>query len=113
MILPSMSGGEAAPGRTGARAGKLEKPARTRTASSAQRPRATRCRPALTAIAPGPDLWDFGVAKSDPPSAEKPAERLPGSVESVTFRSEETGFGVLRAKVKRHADLVAVARLYL
>ncbi len=35
-------------------------------------------------------------------------ERLQGSVERVTFRSEESGFCVLRVKVKGHRDLVTV-----
>ena len=35
-------------------------------------------------------------------------ERLEGPVERVTFHSEETGFCVLRAKIKGHRDLVAV-----
>ena len=33
-----------------------------------------------------------------------PVERLSGSVERVTFHSEETGFCVLRVKVKGHHD---------
>jgi exodeoxyribonuclease V alpha subunit len=37
-----------------------------------------------------------------------PTERLSGSVERVTFHSEETGFCVLRTKVKGHRDLVTV-----
>ena len=36
------------------------------------------------------------------------AERLAGSVERVIFHSEETGFCVLRVKVKRKRDLVTV-----
>jgi len=35
-------------------------------------------------------------------------ERVQGSVERVTFHSEETGFCVLRIKVKGHRDLVTV-----
>lgn len=35
-------------------------------------------------------------------------ESISGLVERVTFHSEETGFAVLRAKVKGHRDLVAV-----
>lgn len=38
----------------------------------------------------------------------KNLERLNGSIERVTFHSEETGFCVLRAKVKGHRDLVTV-----
>lgn len=41
-------------------------------------------------------------------AAEAPQERLSGSVDRVTFHSEETGFCVLRTKVKGHADLVTV-----
>ncbi|MBI5440633.1 MAG: AAA family ATPase, partial [Deltaproteobacteria bacterium] len=41
-------------------------------------------------------------------SADPSIERLSGSVERVTFHSEETGFCVLRARVKGHADLVPV-----
>ncbi len=39
---------------------------------------------------------------------ESPIERLSGSVERVTFHSEESGFCVLRTKVKGHRDLVTV-----
>lgn len=39
---------------------------------------------------------------------DTPVERLAGSVERVTFHSEESGFCVLRAKVKGHRDLVTV-----
>jgi exodeoxyribonuclease V alpha subunit len=35
-------------------------------------------------------------------------ERLAGSVERVTFHSEESGFSVLRAKVRGHRELVTV-----
>jgi exodeoxyribonuclease V alpha subunit len=35
-------------------------------------------------------------------------ERLEGSIERVTFHSEETGFCVLRVKVKEHRDLITV-----
>lgn len=41
-------------------------------------------------------------------STDTPVERLAGSVERVTFHSEESGFCVLRAKVKGHRDLVTV-----
>jgi exodeoxyribonuclease V alpha subunit len=37
-----------------------------------------------------------------------PSERLSGAVERVTFHSEETGFCVLRVKVRGHRDLVTV-----
>lgn len=37
-----------------------------------------------------------------------PEERIHGSVERVTFHSEESGFCVLRVKVKSHRDLLTV-----
>src|SRR5882724_8929568 len=37
-----------------------------------------------------------------------PMEHLTGAVERVTFHSEETGFGVLRVKVRGHRDLATV-----
>src|SRR5712691_10686640 len=37
-----------------------------------------------------------------------PTEQLTGAVERVTFHSEETGFCVLRVKVRGHRDLVTV-----
>jgi exodeoxyribonuclease V alpha subunit len=39
---------------------------------------------------------------------EPPLERLSGSVERVTFHSEESGFSVLRVKVRGQRDLVTV-----
>ena len=39
---------------------------------------------------------------------EQQIERVQGSVERVTFHSEESGFCVLRTKVKGHRDLVTV-----
>jgi exodeoxyribonuclease V alpha subunit len=46
---------------------------------------------------------------SPPPSThETTLEHLEGSVERVTFHSEETGFCVLRVKVRGHRDLVTV-----
>ena len=39
---------------------------------------------------------------------DTPIEQVQGSVERVTFHSEETGFCVLRTKVKGHRDLVTV-----
>jgi exodeoxyribonuclease V alpha subunit len=39
---------------------------------------------------------------------ETPAERLGGSVERVTFHSEESGFCVLQVKVRGQRDLVTV-----
>jgi len=41
-------------------------------------------------------------------ATDTPTERLSGSVERVTFHSEESGFCVLRAKVKGHRDLITV-----
>jgi exodeoxyribonuclease V alpha subunit len=41
-------------------------------------------------------------------SAPTPADGLSGLIERVTFHSEETGFAVLRVKVKGHRDLVTV-----
>jgi len=43
-----------------------------------------------------------------PPSTDTPVERIAGSVERVTFHSEESGFCVLRIKVKGKRDLVTV-----
>jgi len=40
--------------------------------------------------------------------SEQALERMQGSVERVTFHSEETGFCVLRTKVRGHRDLVTV-----
>jgi len=40
--------------------------------------------------------------------ADNPVERLAGSLERVTFHSEETGFCVLRVKVAGHRELVTV-----
>jgi len=39
---------------------------------------------------------------------DSPVERLSGTLERVTFRSEETGFCVLRVKVAGHRELVTV-----
>ena len=41
-------------------------------------------------------------------SISNPTEQLAGSVERVTFHSEETGFCVLRVKVRGHRDLETV-----
>ena len=43
-----------------------------------------------------------------PQKSEIPVERLSGSVERVTFHSEESGFCVLRAKVKGERELITV-----
>jgi len=40
--------------------------------------------------------------------SDNPVERLSGSVERVTFHSEESGFCVLRTKVKGHRDFITV-----
>jgi exodeoxyribonuclease V alpha subunit len=39
---------------------------------------------------------------------DTPTEALSGAVEHVTFHSDETGFCVLRVKVRDHRDLVTV-----
>src|SRR5215207_1584314 len=41
-------------------------------------------------------------------STASPTEHLTGAVERVTFHSEETGFCVLRVKVRGHQDLITV-----
>jgi len=43
-----------------------------------------------------------------PQHTDTPVERLSGSVERVTFHSEESGFCVLRTKVKGQRDLVTI-----
>ena len=43
-----------------------------------------------------------------PDTNAHPLERLSGSVDRVTFHSEETGFCVLRVKVRGHRDLATV-----
>ncbi|MFP4077239.1 MAG: ATP-dependent RecD-like DNA helicase [Halochromatium sp.] len=45
---------------------------------------------------------------SPPHAADHPRERLSGSIERLTFHSEQTGFCVLRVKVRGHRDLVTV-----
>ena len=45
---------------------------------------------------------------TQPSITDTPHEHLAGSVERVTFHSEETGFCVLRVKVRGHRDLVTV-----
>src|SRR5713226_5652887 len=47
-------------------------------------------------------------ASASPSPPMHPMEHLTGSVERVTFHSEETGFCVLRVKVRGHRDLVTV-----
>src|SRR5437773_3099565 len=48
----------------------------------------------------------FTATSPSPPM--HPMEHLTGAVERVTFHSEETGFCVLRVKVRGHRDLVTV-----
>ncbi|MFM7375374.1 MAG: ATP-dependent RecD-like DNA helicase, partial [Chthoniobacterales bacterium] len=43
-----------------------------------------------------------------PPHKEAPADGLSGLVERVTFHNEDTGFAVLKVKVKGRRDLVPV-----
>ncbi len=45
------------------------------------------------------------------PDPDTTAERLQGSVERVTFNSPESGFCVLRIKVRGQRDLVTVIGL--
>ena len=40
--------------------------------------------------------------------SDTPTEVLSGAVERVTFHSDETGFCVLRVKVRGHRDLITV-----
>lgn len=46
--------------------------------------------------------------KPPPPASTPESETLSGSVERVTFHSEESGFCVLRIKARGHKDLVTV-----
>jgi hypothetical protein len=46
--------------------------------------------------------------QSIPAPLTQPTEHLTGAVERVTFHSEESGFCVLRVKVRGHKDLVTV-----
>src|SRR6266566_2871661 len=48
------------------------------------------------------------AALASPSPLTHPMEHLTGAVERVTFHSEETGFCVLRVKVRGHRDLVTV-----
>src|SRR5437763_14717476 len=48
------------------------------------------------------------AAVASPSPSTHPLEPLTGAVERVTFHSEETGFCVLRVKVRGHRDLVTV-----
>ncbi len=47
-------------------------------------------------------------SRRDENPAPDPRERLSGAIERVTFHSEESGFCVLRVKVKGHRDPVTV-----
>ena len=48
-------------------------------------------------------LTDWSV---NTPASSPPQEGFSGLIERVTFHSEETGFAVLRVKVKGHRELV-------
>lgn len=48
------------------------------------------------------------VAQGSNNRGDTPTEPISGAVERVTFHSEETGFCVLRVKVRGHRDLVTV-----
>ena len=47
-------------------------------------------------------------APTSPAPSTHPTEHLTGAVERVTFHSEETGFCVLRVKVRGHRELVTL-----
>ncbi len=57
-------------------------------------------------------MQDMPYPKKNRPAAEQRnpdgKDRLTGSVERVTFHSEETGFAVLKVKARGHRELVAV-----
>ena len=48
------------------------------------------------------------MQRSAAQSRQNPTEHLSGSVERVTFHNEDTGFCVLRIKVRGHRELVTV-----
>ncbi len=48
------------------------------------------------------------MAKRNPKPVTNEPDRITGSVERVTFHSEESGFAVLKVKVRGHRELVAV-----
>ena len=48
------------------------------------------------------------LAVKNPASPETPTESLSGLIERVTFFNEDTGFAVLKVKVRGHRDLVTV-----
>src|SRR5580704_12633726 len=50
-------------------------------------------------------LTDWSV---NTPTSSPPQEGFSGLIERITFHSEETGFAVLRVKVKGHRELVTV-----
>jgi hypothetical protein len=60
-------------------------------------------RPLWQGLAPMLTDWS---ANTPPPSP--PQEGFSGLIERITFHSEETGFAVLRVKVKGHRELVTV-----
>ncbi|WP_022947763.1 SF1B family DNA helicase RecD2 [Methylohalobius crimeensis] len=51
------------------------------------------------------------MPSSSPSEPSEPREHLSGAIERVTFHSEETGFCVLRVKVRGQRDLVTVVGL--
>ena len=56
-----------------------------------------------------PTRWDTAMNHMlQPSSTSNPTEQLAGSVERVTFHSEEMGFCVLRIKARGHRTLVTV-----
>src|SRR4030081_1419012 len=60
-------------------------------------------RPAVTGSCPMLTDWSVNTPASSPPQ-----EGFSGLIERITFHSEETGFAVLRVKVKSHRELVTV-----
>src|SRR5712691_131263 len=70
---------------------------------------AQRCEERLCQASVSPQWKDPAMPPVTPaPARDMPTEHLAGSVERVTFHSEETGFCVLRVKVRGHRDLVTV-----
>src|SRR5215472_17009315 len=60
-------------------------------------------RPAVTGSCPMLTDWSVNT-----PAPSPPQEGFSGLIERITFHSEETGFAVLRVKVKGHRELVTV-----
>src|SRR5262245_66649147 len=56
----------------------------------------------------GSELSMAAFAPTSPSPFTHPTEQLTGAVERVTFHSDETGFCVLRVKVRGQRDLVSV-----